>query len=141
MSYDIDVEVEAAILEIATAFGVRTDTVASTVDQYGVDLAMQAMKQVQDEMQHGYAVQKPFGYMISLLRKGVIQAQVATEVSTEFAAGFWQRGADYERYHRGKWLMQHDGIAGPGSCSCCLDGGSFAGKEAPKRRMEVHQAR
>jgi len=77
--YDVDVEVDAAIMQIAQAFGVRTDKVAPIVDQYGVDSSLSALKTVQAEMASGYSPQVPFGYMISLLRKGVIQAEAARQ--------------------------------------------------------------
>ncbi len=70
--------------------------------------------------------EEPLGYMVRLLQ-------------TDFQPGRGSRPAasrqelDWfaERYHRGKWLMQADGIAGPGSCSCCVDGGPYAGKPPP----------
>ena|SRR3990167_3356156 len=103
MAYDVEIEVDAAIMEVAVAWGIRTDTVAPIVDEYGVALVRAALVQVQDEMANGYAVQKPFGYMVSLLRKGVIQAEAVRDVKG-------QAGADvlYERYHRGREF-----------CSCC----------------------
>ena len=110
MPYDIEAEVDAAIMEIAMAFGIRTDTVAPIVDEYGVALVRAALAQVQDEMTHGYAVQKPFGYMVSLLRKGVIQAGAAVDVKGQKNAGWL-----YERYHRGR------ARAGKGPCFCCTD--------------------
>ena len=110
MPYDVETEVDAAIMEVAVCWGIRTDTVAPIVDEYGVELVRAALAQVQDEMAHGYAVQKPFGYMVSLLRKGVIQAGAVMDV-----AG--QANADvlYERYHRGRALT------GKGPCFCCVD--------------------
>lgn len=79
MSTDIDVRVDAAIMEIAQAFGTRTDKVAPIVDEYGCDLSLAALSTVQAEMRDGYKPSAPFGYMISLLRKGVIQAQAIAE--------------------------------------------------------------
>ena len=110
MPYDVEVEVDAAIMEVAVCWGIRTDTVAPIVDEYGVGLVRAALAQVQDEMDHGYAVQKPFGYMVSLLRKGVIQATAVSDVK-----GNAEAGALYERYHRGRAL------AGKGPCFCCTD--------------------
>ena len=78
MPYDADLEVDAAIMEIAQAWGIRTDRVAPIVDEYGIALSRAAFLQVQEEMTNGFAVQKPFGYMVSLLRKGVIQAQAVS---------------------------------------------------------------
>ena len=75
MQYDVDAEVEAAIFRIAQAFGVRTDKVAPIVDQYGIDYSLAALKVVESEMQSGYSPGSPLGYLISLLRKGVIQVQ------------------------------------------------------------------
>lgn len=108
MPYDVETEVNATTMEVATTWGIRTDTVASIVDEYGTELVRAALAQVQDEMANGYAVQKPFGYMVSLLRKGVIQAAVAIDARGQ-ADAFWF----YERYHRGRALL------GKGSCSCC----------------------
>ena len=54
-------------------------------------------------MANGYAVQKPFGYMVSLLRKGVIQAAAVSDVKGQTDADVL-----YARYHRGKKY-----------CSCC----------------------
>ena len=103
MPYDVEVEVEAAIMEVAVAWGIRTDTVAPIVDEYGAALVRAALAQVQDEMANGYAVQKPFGYMVSLLRKGVIQAAAVSDVKGQADADVL-----YERYHRGKKY-----------CPCC----------------------
>lgn len=72
---DVEIEVDAAIFEIAQAWGIRTDKVAPIVDEYGVDLSRAALKTVQAEMADGYKPSSPMGYMISLLRKGVIQAE------------------------------------------------------------------
>ncbi|HAM40019.1 MAG TPA: hypothetical protein DCP69_01435 [Candidatus Omnitrophica bacterium] len=110
MPYDIEAEVDAAIMEVAQAWGIRTDTVAPIVDEYGVPLVRAALSQVQDEMANGYAVQKPFGYMVSLLRKGVIQAAAVVDVKGQAEAS-----ALYERYHRGRAL------SGKGPCVCCTD--------------------
>ena len=110
MPYDVETEIDAAIMEVAVCWGIRTDTVAPIVDEYGVGLVRAALAQVQDEMAHGYAVQKPFGYMVSLLRKGVIQAAAVVDVKGQANAD-----ALYERYHRGRAL------SGKGPCFCCTD--------------------
>ena len=110
LPYDIEAEIDAAIMEVAVAWGIRTDTVAPIVDEYGVALVRAALVQVQDEMAHGYAVQKPFGYMVSLLRKGVIQAEAVKDTKGQAEADRL-----YERYHRGRAL------AGKGPCFCCPD--------------------
>ena len=112
MPYDVEVEVEAAIMEVAVAWGIRTDTVAPIVDEYGAALVRAALAQVQDEMANGYAVQKPFGYMVSLLRKGVIQAAAVSDVKGQADADVL-----YERYHRGRAL------SGKGPCVCCWQQG------------------
>jgi hypothetical protein len=72
---------------------------------------------------------EPLGYMVRLLQTDFrpgrgSQARPASEGE---APGYY-----FDRYHRGKYRLQHDGIAGPGSCSCCPDGGPYAGKAPPK---------
>ena len=117
MPYDVEAEVDAAIMEVAVAWGIRTDTITPIVDEYGVALVRAALAQVQDEMAHGYAVQKPFGYMVSLLRKGVIQAEAIRDTKGQAEAAFL-----YERYHRGRAL------SGKGPCFCCADAAEVYGR-------------
>lgn len=123
MADDPDAAVDAAVMEVAQTWGVRTDRVEPVMDQYGVELVLQAKAQVESEMRNGFAVQSPFGYMISLLRKGVIQAQAVADQAAPDED--WL----YDRYHRVRWVKQMGGgTAGLGSCGCCSGGGPYAGK-------------
>lgn len=88
MPYDVEAEVDAAIMEIAQAFGTRTDKVAPIVDEYGCELALTALGTVQGEMRNGYRPSSPFGYMISLLRKGAIVVQISDQ-GLEIARQRW----------------------------------------------------
>ena len=98
-----DIEVDATIMRIAQAFGIHLDRVAPIVDRYGVGLSEAALEMAQAEMARGFTPQSPFGYMVSLLSKGLVQAQ-----SQVGQAGKAEADALYERYHRGKKY-----------CSCC----------------------
>jgi hypothetical protein len=73
--------------------------------------------------------QEPLGYMVRLLQTDFQPGRGSRPptASEREAPAYY-----FDRYHRGKWLMQYDGIAGPGSCSCCPDGGPYAGKAPPK---------
>ena len=107
---DSDIEVDAAIMKIAQAFGIHTDRVSPIVDRYGVTLSEAALDMAQAEMARGFTPQQPFGYMVSLLSKGLVQAQTQVE-----QAGSANADALYERYHRGRAL------SGKGPCFCCTD--------------------
>ena len=92
MVYDVETAVEVTALKVGQAFGIRLDKVNPIMDEFGVELVEAAFKTVQGEIAGGYRPSSPFGYMISLLRKGVIQAQVIQE--TNPAVDFL-----HERYH------------------------------------------
>ena len=107
---DNDAEVDAAIMRIGQAFGIHLDRVAPIVDRYGVALCDAALEMAQAEMARGFTPQQPFGYMVSLLSKGLVQAQAQIG-----QAGTAEASALYERYHRGRALT------GKGPCFCCTD--------------------
>lgn len=130
MTRDTKAQIDDVVLEVATGWRLRTDDVAVIVDKYGVELTRAAYHQVQDEITGGYAIQKPIGYMISLLKKGVIVPEAEPDTKAQGHADFL-----YERYHRGRWLSQLEGAAGPGSCFCCPGGGPYAGKASPRRSV------
>ena len=107
---DNDVEVDATIMRIGQAFGIHLDRVSPIVDRYGVTLSEAALDMAQAEMERGFTPQSPFGYMVSLLSKGLVQAQSQVK-----QAGKADVDALYERYHRGR------AISGKGPCFCCDD--------------------
>jgi len=107
---DNDVEVDATIMRIGQAFGIHLDRVTPIVDRYGVTLSEAALEMAQAEMERGFMPQQPFGYMVSLLSKGLVQAQAQVNQSGQAVAGDY-----YERYHRGRALT------GKGPCFCCED--------------------
>ena len=108
--YDSDLDVEATIMTIAQAFGIHTDRVAPIVDRYGTQLSEAALEMAQAEMARGFTPQSPFSYMVSLLSKGLVQAQAQVQ-----QAGKADADRLYERYHRGRALS----VKGP--CICCTD--------------------
>jgi len=107
---DADIEVDATIMKIAQAFGIHLDRVAPIVDRYGVTLSEAALEMAQAEMARGFTPQQPFGYMVSLLSKGLVQAQAQVDEKAGAIAGDY-----FERYHRGRALT------GKGPCFCCTD--------------------
>ena len=108
--YDSDIAVDATIMKIAQAFGIHLDRVAPIVDRYGTALCEAALDMAQSEMARGFTPQSPFGYMVSLLSKGLVQAQSQVQ-----QAGKADADVLYERYHRGRAL------SGKGPCFCCTD--------------------
>ena len=107
---DNDAEVDATVMRIGQAFGIHLDRVSPIVDRYGVALSESALEMAQAEMARGFTPQSPFGYMVSLLSKGLVQAQSQVK-----QAGQADADALYERYHRGRAL------SGKGPCFCCTD--------------------
>ena len=107
---DNDAEVDATIMRIGQAFGIHLDRVAPIVDRYGTTLCEAALEMAQSEMARGFTPQSPFGYMVSLLSKGLVQAQSQVQ-----QAGKADADALYERYHRARAL------SGKGPCFCCTD--------------------
>ena len=107
---DSDIEVDATIMRIAQAFGIHLDRVAPIVDRYGAALCEAALEMAQAEMARGFTPQQPFGYMVSLLSKGLVQAQNQVQRASEANAD-----SLYDRYHRGRALT------GKGPCFCCTD--------------------
>ena len=97
-------------MRIGQAFGIHLDRVAPIVDRYGAVLCEQALEMAQAEMARGFTPQQPFGYMVSLLSKGLVQAQTQVE-----QAGQADADVLYERYHRGR------APSGKGPCFCCTD--------------------
>ena len=108
MAADPDSAVRATEIKVATAWGVRTDRVGQTIDEFGVQLVEAAFDQVTEEMGAGFAPQSPFGYMVSLLRRGVIQAQTVYDVTVNT-----ETGRLFQRYHDGRRLLGKEG------CFCC----------------------
>ena len=90
-------------MRIGQAFGIHLDRVAPIVDRYGAALCEQALEMAQAEMARGFTPQQPFGYMVSLLSKGLVQVQAQIG-----QAGQADADVLYARYHRGKKY-----------CSCC----------------------
>lgn len=109
-SVDSDIEVDATIMRIGQAFGIHLDRVAPIVDRYGTTLCEAALEMAQTEMARGFTPQSPFGYMVSLLSKGLVQAQAQVQ-----QVGKANADSLYERYHRGRVL------SGKGPCFCCTD--------------------
>ena len=107
---DNDAEVDATVMRIGQAFGIHLDRVSPIVDRYGVMLSEAALDMAQAEMARGFTPQSPFGYMVSLLSKGLVQVQNQIQ-----QAGKANADALYERYHRGRAL------SGKGPCFCCTD--------------------
>ena len=118
---DNDAEVDATVMRIGQAFGIHLDRVSPIVDRYGVMLSEAALDMAQAEMARGFTPQSPFGYMVSLLSKGLVQVQNQIQ-----QAGKANADALYERYHRGRAL------SGKGPCFCCTDAAevyaSYGGK-------------
>jgi hypothetical protein len=74
-----DAEVDAAAYTIAQAFGVRTDVTLRVVDEFGVTAALLALEYTLDAMSNGQSFASPIAFMTSLLRKGIIQAEMVEE--------------------------------------------------------------
>jgi len=118
---DNDAEVDATVMRIGQAVGIHLDRVSPIVDRYGVMLSEAALDMAQAEMARGFTPQSPFGYMVSLLSKGLVQAQSQVK-----QAGKADGDALYERYHRGRAL------SGKGPCFCCTDAAEVYGRYGGK---------
>ena len=118
---DNDAEVDATVMRIGQAFGIHLDRVSPIVDRYGVMLSEAALDMAQAEMARGFTPQSPFGYMVSLLSKGLVQVQNQIQ-----QAGKANADALYERYHRGRAL------SGKGPCFCCTDAAEVYGRYGGK---------
>jgi len=124
MVYDVETAIEATALKVGQAFGIRLDKVNPILDEYGVDLVLAALKTVEGEIADGYRPSSPFGYMISLLRKGVIQAQAIQVVDPAVKAlhaRYHNDQADPKRDTPAKRLARAAGY----NCVKCSCGASF----------------
>lgn len=92
-STEQDTDVEAAAFRIAQRFGVRTDTTVRIVDEYGTELSMRALQYVEEAMANGQSFASPVAFLTSVLRKGIIQAEVVAETADPSAD--WA----HRRYH------------------------------------------
>lgn len=91
----IDAQVEATAFKVAQSFGVRTDTTLRIVDEYGSEATLRALEYTQNAVKGGQSFASPMAFMTSLLRKGIIQAEMVAESAEP------DPGVDFlhQRYH------------------------------------------
>ena len=102
--------VEESIWLVASRFGVHPDAVSKAVDQFGPAACIRALDKVQEAQARGSRIVSPFGFMVSLLRAGTIQAELAHEQVEAKAVGGhsnWLR----ERYERAQADPRQDTAA------------------------------
>ncbi len=103
-------EIEEAIWLIASRFGENPDKAARFVDQFGAPACIRALDKVQELEARGKRLDSPFGYMVSLLRGGTVQTELAREAAEERTVGIrtdWLR----ERYERAQADPRQDTAA------------------------------
>ena len=103
-------EAEEAISQLASRFGEHPNKVSRLVDQFGAAVCVRALDKVQEAQARGKRLDSPFGYMVSLLRSGSIQAELARETAEAQAAGIHPSWLQ-QRYERAQADPRQDTAA------------------------------